>query len=163
MAIDLRDGIYKGRGVEGSEQYGEKNGNLELIVDVVVQVPADGAKPAHTRSLSTAHYMTQAAAQYVFERLRALGWEGNDIRDLRGISKNEIDVQVKTEDYQGKPVTKVEILSGGGRFKSATPVDKNAFAAKLQAIIGGPVPGPGAVTPTTNPTPPTANNPKPPF
>ena len=160
MAIDLRDGIYKGRGVEGSEQYGEKNGNLELIVDVVIQVPADGSKPAHTRSLSTAHYMTQAAAQYVFERLRALGWEGNDIRDLRGISKNEVDIQVKTEDYQGKPVTKVEILSGGGRFKSATPVDKNAFAAKLAAITGG---SPPPTTNTTTTAPPAANNPKPPF
>src|SRR5258708_9431266 len=111
MAIDLRDGIYKGRGIEGSEQYGEKNGNLELIVDVVVQVPADGARPAHPRQLSTAHYLTHAASQYVYERLRALGWEGNDIRDLPGITKNEVDIQVKTEDYHGKPVTKVEILS----------------------------------------------------
>lgn len=161
MAIDLRDGIYKGRGIEGSEQYGEKNGNLELIVDVVVQVPADDAKPAHPRQLSTAHYLTQAAAQYVYERLRALGWEGNDIRDLRGISKNEVDIQVKTEDYQGKPVTKVEILSGGGRFKSATPVDKNVFAAKLAAITGGPPPPPAGPTNTT--TAPPANNPKPPF
>lgn len=136
MALDIKAGVYRGRLVAGSEQYGEStNGNLELIVDADLEMD-DGS----VRRVSTPLYLSAAAAPYSIDRLRAAGWEGNDIRDLTGIDKNEVDFEVRHEEYNGEMKTKVQIMSGGGRFQSANPVDKNAFAAKFNAIMGNNAP-----------------------
>lgn len=149
-------GVYKGRAVKGADgswaQYGEReNGNLELILNMKLAI--DGG--ALVRSVPL--YFSPAAAEYSFERLRALGWKGQkpeDIENLDGIDANEVDVEVTQEVYDGKTRNKYNILTGGGRFTVQKPVDPRMFGAKLAALSGS-----VGSTPASSGNPP----PKPPF
>lgn len=126
-------GYYKGRAVEGSEQYGTtENGNEQIALDVEI--------PSLNRSFTTFLYFSDAASPYAVERLRACGWRGADISDLSGISKNEIDVGIKYETYKGEPRMKVDIATGGGRITLEKPMgdkEKRAFAARMKGVLAG--------------------------
>ena len=97
MAEDKRiqTGTYKGRGIAGSEQYGvTSNGNDQVVVDLNLVDLGE--------SVSTFLNFSEAAAQYSIDRLRALGWEGNDLSNLTGIDRNEVMVSVKYETWEGR-------------------------------------------------------------
>lgn len=123
-------GVYKGRGIGGSEQYGASSkGNDQIAVDLVLGDIGE--------SVTTFLPFTDKAAQYSIERLRALGWEGDDLSNLKGIDKNEVDVEVKYETWEGKERMKVQILTGGGRVVMQQTMDaqsKKAFAAKFRGL-----------------------------
>ena len=132
--FDPKPGIYKGKGVKGSEQYGESpNGNLELVLQLEVLI-AEG----DSRRFSTVLYFSGEAAPYSIPRLRALGWEGNDISDLTGIDKNEVAIEIgyPVDPTDNKPKRKVQISTGGGVFNTKKPMDPKVFAAKVGAITG---------------------------
>lgn len=130
---DIKSGIYKAKVVKGSEEYGESaNKTPELLLRVHV--------PELQRELTVVLYFSESASPYSLERLRLCGWKGTDLSDLTGVDENEIEIEVKYEDYQGAPKMKVGIRSGGGTFSTKTPVDKKAFAAKVAAIAGLPAP-----------------------
>lgn len=57
------------------------------------------------------------AQRYSIERLRACGWTGTDIRVLDGIDKNEIDVEIFFDTWQGRQRLKVEIRTAGATFE----------------------------------------------
>lgn len=138
--MSIPAGTYKGRGVVGSEQFGvTKNGNEQIVVDLDVAL-ADG----EVRRLSTFLYFSDAAAQYALDRLRALGWTGDDVTNLAGIDANEVDVDVKYEMYDGEPKMRVEINTGGGRVKLTDQMNdkqKAGFAARMKAFAkGAPMP-----------------------
>ena len=139
MAEDKRiqTGTYKGRGIAGSEQYGvTSNGNDQVVVDLNLVDLGE--------SVSTFLNFSEAAAQYSIDRLRALGWEGNDLSNLAGIDRNEVMVSVKYETWEGKERMRVEIVTGGGRVTLKDTMDdkrKKVFAARfkgLAASTGGP-------------------------
>jgi len=125
---DMKAGRFKGRGVAGSEQYGDAGANKTLQVAIDLVLPELG------RSVSTFLFFSKDAAPYSIERLRALGWEGNDIRNLKGIDKNEVDVEIISEMYEGKQQWRVNILTGPGRVTLANTVNKDEFAARLAAL-----------------------------
>jgi hypothetical protein len=125
---EMRAGRFKGRGIKGSEQYGEAGANKTLQIAVDLNIPELG------RSCTTFLYLSAAAAPYSIERLRALGWKGTDIRNLEGIDTNEVDVEVRSEMYENKQQWRVEILTGPGRVVLQSTVDKDAFAARLAAL-----------------------------
>src|SRR5208337_1473042 len=112
---EMRAGRFKARGIAGSQQYGEAGANKTLQIAVDLNIPDLG------RSVTTFLYFSTAAKPYSIERLRALGWKGNDIRDLSGIDANEVDVEVRSEPYEGKQQWRVEILTGPGRVVLAAP------------------------------------------
>jgi hypothetical protein len=126
-------GYYKGHAIAGSEQYGTtKSGNDQIVIDLDV--------PSLGRQFSTFLVFTDKSAEYELKRLRACGWDGDDISNLAGIDKNEIDVQVFYELYEGKEQMKVRIATGGGKFKIESPMDdkaKRAFAARMKSFIKG--------------------------
>jgi hypothetical protein len=131
-------GMYKGRAVFGSEQYGTtSNGNDQIAIDVDV--------PALSRQLTVFLYFSENGAQYAIEKLRACGWAGDDLADLRGVDANEVDVSIKYEPYRGEIKMKVDIYAGGGRVKLDSPMDekqKRAFAARMKGVIKGGAPAP---------------------
>jgi len=152
MALDIKAGIYKARVVKQSDgswaQYGESsNNNPEMILDLDLKMDDKGG----TRRVSTPIYFSAAASEYSFARLRACGWQGNDLSDLAGVGDNEIDVEVRHEVYEGdgELKTKIQIMSGGGRFNTAKPVEPKTFAAKVAAITGTAAPA-GASAPKPN-------------
>lgn len=137
--MTIAAGTYKGRGVAGSEQYGTtSNGNDQIVVDVDLT-------DIGTR-VSTFLVFTDKAAQFSIDRLRALGWDGNDLTNLTGIDRNEVDVVVKYEMYNNEQKMKVEILTGGGRVSLQNQMDdrgKRAFAARFNKLAAAAAPKPG--------------------
>ena len=143
-------GTYKGRGIEGSAQKGtSKEGTEQIAIDLTI--------PALGRSLTTFLYFSDAAMPYALDRLRALGWEGGDDPKFPGISKNEVDIQVRYETYQGKEQMKVEIWTGGGRPILKAPMsaqEERGFMSRIakaakqdQTTASGPNPVSGGQGP----------------
>jgi len=130
MSNRIEEGVYKGRGIEGSAQQGvTSNGTEQVALDI--EIPALG------RAVTTFLYFSDNAAPYSLERLRALGWEGGDDPSFPGISKNEVDVSIKYENYQGEDKLKVEIVTGGGRVVLKTPMSdqqRRGFMARLAKL-----------------------------
>jgi hypothetical protein len=129
----MKFGTFKARAVKGSEQYGEtKNAYPQIAVTMRMDL-GDG----NSQDWTTYLIFSPDAAPYSFERLRALGWKGNDLsQELVGIDANEVDVRMFSEDYNGKPQSKCEIVAGGGTVKLDKPISREAFAAKVKAISG---------------------------
>ncbi len=143
-------GMYKGRAIAGSEQYGvTSKGNDQIVIDVDV--------PSLGRSLSVFLNFSENAAQYSIDKLRACGWSGEDLTNLIGLDKNEVDVNVKYESYNGEQKMKVDIFSGGGRVKLESPMDdkqKRAFAARMKVYVKPAASGqPRAATPVNGAKP----------
>jgi hypothetical protein len=139
-AFDPKPGNYQGKAVKGSEQYGESpNGNPELLLQVIIPELATPEFP-DGRVFTTVLYFSAEAAPYSIPRLRSLGWEGNDLSDLKGIDKNEVMINIAwpVDPGDGKAKLKVQIGSGAGTFSTKKPVDPKAFAARVGAIAGLP-------------------------
>lgn len=131
--MDVENNSYhKARAIEGSEQFGESStGSEQVAIDfelvdgghVVTSVLAFGGK----------------AAAISLGRLRACGWAGG--ATLAGISKNEVTLQAKYEEWNGETKLKWEIKDGGGgRFSFKEKLDegrKASFMSKLNALAEG--------------------------
>lgn len=148
MSQEIPAGFYRGRAIAGSEQYGNtRNGGEQLVIDVDV--------PSLGRALSVFLYFTDKAAPYALEKLRACGWAGDDVTKLVGIDKNEVDVAVKYETYNGEERMKVDIQAGGGgRVKLDAPMDdksKRMFGARVAQMLKQ-SPGNGVAKPKPAPS-----------
>lgn len=132
MNSDRLEGIFKGRGIAGSQQFKSENGTDTMKIDLDLQTPTG------VRRLSTFLYLSPKAIQYSVERLRALGWDGSSILDAVGIGQNEVNVQVRYEMYKDKEQMRVEIMAGGGRieFEPMAPDAKRQLAARVAALMG---------------------------
>lgn len=123
-------GTYRGRAIKGSEQYGQtKNGNDQIVIDLNLEDIGE--------KVSTFLVFTDKAAEYSLDRLRACGWTGDDLSNLAGIDVNEVEVEVKYEQYNGETKMKVQILTGGGAVKLKDQLDdkgRKAFAAKYKDL-----------------------------
>lgn len=137
--VKIPAGIYKAKGVAGSQQFTtSKNGTDTMAIDLEI--------PALARRLQTFVYLSPKAIQFAVERLRALGWDGSSIVDANGIDKNEVNVSIAYEMYDGKERMKVEIMTGGGRveFEPMAPDAKRQLAARVAALMGTPAPSAAA-------------------
>lgn len=134
----LRPGMYKKcRGIEESWKHGfSTKGTPEITLNVFI--------PELKRHATIVLYFSADAAKFSMERLRSMGWEGNDIRNLRGISTRDIDVEITYEMFEGKMRPKVQIM-GGGTFETRNPAQNvDEWAARVQALMGGGPEGGGA-------------------
>jgi hypothetical protein len=128
MHMAIRLGRFKARAIAGSEQYGVSGRKETLTITIDLAVPALG------QNVGTYLYFSQDSAAYSFERLRQLGWVGKDIRDLKGIESNEVEIDISEEEYQGKKRFKVEIVSGG-KASPGQVLAKDAFAEKFSQLV----------------------------
>jgi hypothetical protein len=127
---DVKEGMYRVRGIQGSQEYGDsKAGFPELLLLVTVL----DLKMDLTVSLS----FHPNAAPYSIRKLRALGCESIELSELTGLDSKEAMAKLFYDNYSGTPVLKVEILTGGGQFHVARPVDPKVWAARVAAILGG--------------------------
>lgn len=95
-------------------------------------------------------YFSDAAKEYTFKTLRTLGWETDDLTDLRGIDKNEVSVIVALEEYNGQENLKVKgvyPLGGAGVANPMSDAEAKRFAATMKGdaiasrTAGQPAPG----------------------
>ena len=141
-------GRYTVRGVKGSEQYGRSEGEKktpQIGIDLeFIGGEYEGA------TATTILYFSEAAKQFSIDRLRALGWKGDDLTDLTGIDENEAMAVVKYETWEGKEQMKVEILTNGGGMKFKTQMsdaDKRMFAASMKSTAAASMPRSQAAAP----------------
>jgi hypothetical protein len=84
--------------------------------------------------ITVAMSLAKNALPYTIERLRACGWAGKNILDLRGVDDQfvTVDVFVKKNPNTGREALTAEIVTGGSAstFKLKTPIP----AAKLDAF-----------------------------
>jgi hypothetical protein len=136
----LKTGRFKAKGIKGSGQWGlsgEKE-TPQVAVDLSIKI-----NDTDFVSGTTFLYFSIDAAPYSFERLTALGWKGKgpaDLGNLAGIDENVVDVDVREEEYKGKPQMKIEILTGAGKVTLAKPMDPATFAQRVTALLGNGVP-----------------------
>lgn len=144
-------GIYKGRAIGGSEQYGEtSNGNDQIALDLTI--------PALNRTLTTFLVFSENSMAYSVDRLRACGWKGEDVNKLVGIEDNEVDVRISYQQHNGKEQMRVEIMTNGGSVKLDQPMDekrKRQFGSKVAQFLkaGSPRPAPKPKGPRDNSMP----------
>lgn len=135
----IQAGTYKARGIAGSEQHGTtSNGHDQIVIGLDLFELGE--------KLSTFLVFTDKSASFAIDRLRALGWKGTDLCDLRGIDSADVDVEVRYEMYQGQEKMKVEIRTSGGVVLKDKLDDKGkrAFAAKYAALAKSAAPPPSA-------------------
>lgn len=139
----MNAGDYQGQAIKGTVQYGESdNGTLQIGIDMSV-FDQDDEKIGQ---MTTILYFSEAAAVYSFERLRMLGWKGEDAKDigkLDDIFDTKVPVRVTApESYTAADGTqkmgssKLEISTGGGSLQFQKTVDPGTFAARLAALSG---------------------------
>jgi hypothetical protein len=137
----MEAGIYKGKGVlpdggkDTTPKFGDANtGTLQLYVDLELR-GKDGSFAGRATTFLT---FTDKAAVFSIERLRALGWQGTKVEDLKslaGIDKNEVEVEVRNEVYNGKTQMKVEIVTGRVAAPDK-PVATDIALARIAAMLG---------------------------
>lgn len=137
----LKPGIYKKcRLVEDSVKYGYSSKNTpEITVNVTI--------PELRRQATVVLYFSPEAAKFSMERLRSAGWEGKDIKNLKGCGSRDVDIEITYEMFEGKSRPRVQIM-GGGTFETRNPASSvDEWAARVQALTGANVGGGGATDP----------------
>jgi P4 family phage/plasmid primase-like protien len=113
-------GQYEGKAIKGKVQLGEtERGTLQIAIDMDLFDTRDQS----IGQMTTFLYFTDASAAYSYERLRLLGWKGEepeDINKLHDIFDAKVPVRVTApESYKAADGTmkmgksKLEILMGG--------------------------------------------------
>lgn len=83
-------------------------------------------------------FFTEKTQERTLESLRLLGWQGDDLSDLKGIDRNDVKIVVEEETYNGKTTAKVQWINapGGMALKDPMSADQaKAFAAKMKATV----------------------------
>lgn len=144
----IKEGTYKAKIIAGSQQLstGTTPGVLKLVLDLDV--------PALGRSVQTFMHLSPDAKEGTKARLKAAGWDGVKITELKGVDQNEIDIRIYYDTYNNKRQMKVEILSGG-RYTVPTNEQMPAaeFEARFAAMEGRQAPPNGGSTPGAPPPP----------
>lgn len=124
--MSIKAGRYKARGVAGSEDFGKSsNGNDQVTITLALE---DGQRVTVYLSF------TEKAKPYSMERLYALGWQPGSDESLPGIDRNEVDVDITYEMYNGKESMKVNIVTTGGGISEENrfaPKEKKSFLQSL--------------------------------
>lgn len=122
-------GFYRARGVAGTEQHGYAQGGGEQVsLELDVQI-----SDQNVVRLTTILAFAGGAGPISIERLKALGWDGSN--ELRGIDRNEVEVEIKYEIPPGKTEEQMRVeIKTGGRFAFKKPMndqEKRGFMAAL--------------------------------
>lgn len=120
-------GRHKARGVAGSEVFGKSStGNDQVQVSLALSETG--------QRVTTFLSFSEKAKPYSMERLYALGWQPGSEESLPGIDRNEVEIDIKYEMYNGKESMKVDIVTGGAGIPEENrfaPKEKKSFLQSL--------------------------------
>lgn len=131
----LDAGYYRARAVEYALGKTEKGGR-----QVAVRFETLDDEGRSGASITWYGYFTDKTRERTLESLQHCGWEGDDITDLSGIERNEVQLVVEHEEYEGKVRAKVAWVNrpGGGGIAIKAPLDeaeKAEFAREVKATL----------------------------
>lgn len=125
----LAAGTYKARAVSGHLSVAQTGtefvGVLFTLSEGGEQVPYRG-------------WLTDKTLKSTLKALRACGWEGDDLSDLRGIDRNEVYLVIEhEEDDRGRMQARVKWVNATehGPMMELPSAEKKAAAAKWRAAI----------------------------
>ena len=89
-------------------------------------------------------------AKQTIEVMRICGWDGDDLTDTVGLDRNDVQLVIDHESYEGKTSAKVKFVNrpGGLGIKNKLPENSRAALAKKFKGLAMSVP---KVTPTEKP------------
>lgn len=91
--------------------------------------------PCNDQSVEWTGFFGDSSFERTIQSLRYCGWQGNDISDLSGIDRNEVEVVVENYNYKDKTYARVKYINriGGG---AKIPVDEaREFADSIKDRI----------------------------
>lgn len=133
MASKLIAGVYKGRAMPETAKLGTTEKGHEQI-GFMVQISRGGGHRDIVPMYLVFSDGPKGSAKYSMERLRALGWEGTDLRDLRTIGKNLADVRVDYETFEGEEKLRVEIVTGLRMDRPMNEGAADSFSKRFAAL-----------------------------
>lgn len=151
--MTIANGTWKARGCEallGKASTGTDQVGVDLQI---LEGPSQGAH------VTWYGYFSEAAFERTIESLRLLGWEGDDLSDLRGIDRLEVSIVVEDEaDLQGEFRPRVKWINALGGIAMKDKMDigtAKAFAQSMKGRVlalkqktGSPASAPRAATQT---------------
>lgn len=133
MGLIQGEQTYRARATTGD--LGETPNTHTPFVGVTFEVRFDDGQ---TDTVNWSGWLTDKAYARTIEALRAMGWEGDDLADLSGIDKNEVEIVTEWDGDDGQYV-RVKWVNGTRRGMSEqarlSPDQKRALAAKMRSRI----------------------------
>lgn len=96
-------GTYVARAIEGSAASFVTNGGYDQI-----SFEAELTDIGETVRIYLT--ITDTTKNWVWRKLAAAGWDGEDLDSLDGLGSKEFQVQVKHEEWKGKRVQRCDVL-----------------------------------------------------
>jgi len=132
--MDILDkGFYRARAVE--HQFGVAETGTEQVA-VTFEIRTEGRWKEYR--ITWFGYFTEGTVRRTLESLRTCGWEGDDVTDLVGLDRNEVELEVVHEAYNGELRAKVKWVnrvSGVFRVKNPMTVEqKRALSARVRHL-----------------------------
>ena len=129
-------GFYRARAVE--HQFGVAETGTEQVA-VTFEIRSDG--PWKEYRITWFGYFAEGTVRRTMESLRHCGWEGDDVTDLAGLDRNEVELEVVHEPYKGELRPKVKWVNRvTGVFRVKHPMtaeQKRALAARVRHVALG--------------------------
>lgn len=117
-----------------------ENGKAHVAVSFKVKDPADDVE----KYVGWRGWFSEAATERTVESLRYLGFEGDDVSNLVGLDKNEVELVVEDEEYtnpdtgETKTTTRVQFINQvrGPSVKTKLEGEKaKSFAAQMKGAF----------------------------
>ena len=131
-------GTYRARALSGALGYAG-NGTEQVGIDFqIIEGPSEG------QHITWYGFFTDKTTDRTIESLRICGWEGDDLFDLTGIEKNEVDLVIEAEDYADKKTGELKTRSrvrwinrpSGLQMRDAMDsTQAREFAAKMRGRV----------------------------
>ena len=129
----LSNGVYRAKAIQGA--LGETKAGKEQVA-VEFEILDEGF---HGQRITWFGYFSEKTMDVTLRALRTMGWQGDDLSDLTGITNNEVSLVVEQEEYEGKWTAKVRwvnSLGGGLGLKAPLAPDRaKTFAARMRAQV----------------------------
>ena len=121
-------GTYRARAIEADLRV-SKNGNEMVVVNFHVE-----SERSNLTWFGT--FASSRGANVALRALRAMGWTGDDITDLSGCTKNDVDLVVEMEVWEGESRAKVKGVNAPSKGVVGESMDAARKAAFRDRIKG---------------------------
>lgn len=128
--MELANGNYLARAV--SAQLGMTKSGKEQVA-VTFRLKMDLSK-----TITWYGYFTDKTTERTIESLRFCGWIGVDLTDLSGIDREEVELVIANEEYEGKTSPRVQWVNRVGGMMLSAPLQPDAakaFAARMKGAV----------------------------
>lgn len=106
------EGIWHGRAIFSEIRSAMSTSTEWIEVTFKANLDQEDESPIEDEEIPWKGYLTKKAEDRTIEQMQLCGWYGNDIRTAMddGLSLNEVDLDVRHEEYKGKTTARVAFI-----------------------------------------------------